>query len=508
MLKQAFDCAARSGTDVALKFDERFEVAAKWEFGLLDSIDMKTSQDRREKAAEALRVGYYVFRDDDRYERFLMESIAQAIESFSVQPLDSAPFLYVDRPRLDVHYNELVSTPEDEWHWQTKRRICIVGEPGVGKTWYAKHLAANFDSVWIDAGDPESMDSSIAKALEKYGAKASGGRVVRHINFVELLQRSNGPQLVILDNVAHPQEIDNILSAPTNAWIISTSQVKPPINWAPALEVGSLEDNEALELMKRICPDINLEDCEGLTRILGGRAIAIAQVCTYVSTSSEITMGELLDTLERDTVLSMEVAAERVEAALSSVYGKIIRRLTKESPTSIRLLEMLAFGAPARVPEKVAAAYLVAARPPTNQTHAKVAYLRAIAPLRELCLVEKGENGLYSHVLTRRLLRGLITSKRSRRNVLETWGKIKVTDDWNRIDNLSCALHSIVSYARIDFFSVPEVPIPTSRNFVGLSTDGFWHLGDFKDDGSPAEDGALFSIEDGFSAIVSGSMFE
>jgi hypothetical protein len=335
---------------------------------------------------------------------------AAAVAPASMLPSASTtPF--IPRPSLDEQFNALWSTALTNARWKRPDVLCVVGEPGTGKTRYVKELLGTTGAVWIEAEPADALCASLGAALQTYGVPVSSlDTSARKHEFSKLLARTDGPTLVVVDGISDPEEIDAWLRRSTRARLIITSQTCPADSWSPILHVGEMKPSEATAMVTSLPPASGEREAGSLAASLGYRPIAIVQASAFIRSSPGWSITDLVSELARDTAMTLQSLPERSNVALTSLYEEIIKTLKEKHPASHKLLRLLAFVPPIYVPRKLVTGFL-AGHLLIEENERKTLGLRyrsVTRPLRELCLLEESSSGIRLNSLTKKLLWDLI----------------------------------------------------------------------------------------------------
>jgi hypothetical protein len=398
--------------------DSDYQKAALWEFGLGESASRSSHARREHIYGEIFGVSEKTFRRSPRYERLLIEMVAEEIErvatvaSADFLPIVTAP--YIIREQLLGRIEVLWELSSSDWIWQTSRRICVIGEPGSGKSSYVRESCNSESLAWINAATVDSLTQTIADVLENYGVDASHASVsaLKH-EFGKLLCRDDGPKLVVIDDMDDPMQLDQFLPRQTRTRLVVTSCQQPTEDWAPCIYVGEMNHNEATEMVEAHCPDLSVEQCAQLGGMLSGRPLAIAQACAYLNRNADVDVDQFCRALSEDTTAALNPLGERSELTLVATYQQILEKVLTQHPKSIDLLEFLAFVGHANVTPRCLLSYL--AKNPRNlrddDIRIRLTYSAAMRPLVELCLIQVEKTYIRLSPLTRALYRNLLHSR-------------------------------------------------------------------------------------------------
>lgn len=335
------------------------------------------------------------------------QSKTAANRTISASPTAVPEPPFIPRPSLDEQLNRLWNSEVTGAVWHRTNTLCLVGEPGTGKTRYVKELPVTSDAVWINAESADALSFSLANMLEPHGiptAMLDTSALKRE--FAKLLARPEGPKLVVIDGINDPQEIDIFLPLATPAQLIITSRTRPADDWAPILHVGEMAPNEAAAMVQSLLPTVGAPDAANLAASLGCRPLAIEQTWAFLSRSPKLTVAEFASALARDVAVVLQSLPSRPDAALTVIYRRTFATLRENHPVSYQILEVLAFLPPLYIPRNLIMGFLAQRLPIEENEKAffELSYAAAIAPLRETSLLEETDLGIRINSLTQGML--------------------------------------------------------------------------------------------------------
>ncbi|MFI6290861.1 hypothetical protein ACIBEJ_04710 [Nonomuraea sp. NPDC050790] len=177
----------------------------------------------------------------------------------------------------------------------------LTGLGGIGKSTLAAQYARGrrHNPVWwIDAGDPAQIDLGLeALALRLYPA----GAPERPVEWAKQWLAGHKGWLLILDNVARPAEVAELIgSLPGGRFLVTSRQGAGWEGIAVPVRLGVLSAGEAVDMLERRVGDRGLLDGgEELCAALGGLPLAIEMAAHYL-TQNRITARTYLERLSAD----------------------------------------------------------------------------------------------------------------------------------------------------------------------------------------------------------------
>ena len=164
---------------------------------------------------------------------------------------------------------------------------------GQGKTQvaleYCRRQRATHSVFWVDATNSgtayrsfENIASKLAPGANFPTPQAARGYVLK------ALESLDDPLLLVFDTFDQPDEFTTVRDFfPHGAKIILTSRHNDSKRLGISIEIEAMSENEGIELLLHQAglektPD-NLEHARAITQKLGGLALAIDQVATYVN---------------------------------------------------------------------------------------------------------------------------------------------------------------------------------------------------------------------------------
>lgn len=180
--------------------------------------------------------------------------------------------------------------------------LVLLGTGGTGKSQLALHycrlaqLSPAFGGVmWIDGSSTATIKQSFLQAvrhmLPEIGKNDNLEPDLAVCSVLEEIARSDMPWLVVFDNVDDPRACDGIerfLPSCGRGLVIITSRTASARPMGLPVEIGSMQEDEALDLLRTIVSHPHLEQdhdeqARRVVRRLGYLPLAIAQAGAYIS---------------------------------------------------------------------------------------------------------------------------------------------------------------------------------------------------------------------------------
>jgi hypothetical protein len=322
---------------------------------------------------------------------------------------------YIPREGLQEEFGRLLTAGA--------RLIVLVGLPGMGKTWFARHIVRYEDDREVPrvrsfrgklltrdvsailAQFPEVAKDVVANTPEDYLAA--------------LLSNPEGPPLLILDNLENADELAGLLPANLNAIVLVTCRhrgVHPPDS-CKSIEVGPMLPHEAMAMIMRRIPALSEDSVGRLATTLGGYPLAIGYACSLLE-HSDISPQALCDYL---TINAKDTATNLLTEEGSTLWA-VLRRtvdVIRDDPLAYSLLECIT----CHGPWPVASRYLLrryflkycaellekAGKPDTAMRSADGLYARSVKKLYDFSLITYDPedprrvqlNSFVNHILAR-----------------------------------------------------------------------------------------------------------
>jgi hypothetical protein len=296
---------------------------------------------------------------------------------------------YIRRPSLD----STVSSAVEEAN-EGGGHVFIAGDAGVGKTTYVRDALTQSDMqkvIWLDASTEDRLYASITSFLTERGLHtARSSKAVLRANFAQQLREQRGERTtVVVDDFDDPDFIYDLLPGDIPCGIIVTSRLRPSDPSWPCIVVSDMSEDEAVELVRTVLPDVDEPQARALALTFGCRPSLIEDACSYVAKEPSINAVDLTQLFATNATEAIEAISRRSVDHLADVYREIIRNLARKHPASLRLLELIAFCSAHFAPKEYLGSFLLG-KPYLTAADAPLAHMRlqaALRPLTENCLV-------------------------------------------------------------------------------------------------------------------------
>ncbi|MGI9100160.1 MAG: FxSxx-COOH system tetratricopeptide repeat protein [Solirubrobacteraceae bacterium] len=234
----------------------------------------------------------------------------------------------------------------------------ITGLGGVGKSQLAARFvhehADEYDVVaWIRAEDDGIADlSELASELGLAVAQLTPAQ--RAAGAVAWLSSCDERWLLVLDNVAAPEQLDDCCPSSGNGRVIVTTRDRAMAQFGPALAVDVFDEPTAAEYL--LATSGRTQDRDGATRLaraLGFLPLALSHAGAYCAAGTSFD-----DYLELMAVLpAAELFDDHPEASyaqtVASTWQVSIQAAQREAPLARQVLEMAAHLAPDAIPREL-----------------------------------------------------------------------------------------------------------------------------------------------------------
>lgn len=318
-------------------------------------------------------------------------AIARGYESEIVD----VDIFYVHRPIIEEKLQEVLNE---------SRIVCLVGEGGVGKTVLAKEFIKSMPPekrIVLRANNEDSLLFDAIVCLNIDEASASANAIKARLRQL-LASKTDAPSYVVFDDVRDWRLMQEILPLRPESVVLVTARQEFARAHVPCVEVGSLENGEVFELVRHIVPDISRAAMRSIVQ-LGGRVLAVEQVCGLIKHQSDSERLTFLARLNQNLVPVLNMAAgERDTASLVTVYENIVETMAmrQEMTHALALLKYVAFAVGGRYSSVFARCMTHG----VDETGA-IQYSSAERILKRLRLVRGDEGALGMHPITRAILR-------------------------------------------------------------------------------------------------------
>jgi len=295
------------------------------------------------------------------------------------------------------------------------RILALYGMGGAGKTSlaveYAYRHQAGVSIAWqFAAEDRATIQAGFAALATLLGA--SGGPLdprdpVASVHAV-LADRPR-PWLLIFDNASDPASVNEFLPPAGPGRVLITSQhgLWPP---GQGLEVPVLGTEVAAGFLMTRTGDPDRKMAAELAAALGGLPLALEQAGAYMQATGSTLAEYVVLFRERRAELLERGEPSGHELTVTATFALAFSRLTRDAPTAVDLLRLLACLAPAPAPLRLLSAAGIPVQADTAVVGAlkrifdPVSVLDAVAALRRYSLVTPAGDGM---VLVHRLVQAV-----------------------------------------------------------------------------------------------------
>jgi tetratricopeptide (TPR) repeat protein len=282
----------------------------------------------------------------------------------------------------------------------------ITGLGGVGKSQlavrYVHQRADDYDIVaWIRAEDGGIADLS-EFAVELGLAVAQLTPAERAAAAVRWLSSCEGRWLLVLDNIAAPEQLLDCCPAAGNGRAIVTTRHRGIAQFGPALSVDVFDEATAVEYLLAVSG--RGEDLDGATamaRALGFLPLALSHAGAYCAAGTSFTdYLELLGALPAAELFDSRPETSYAQT-VASTWQVSIQAAEGQAPLARRLLEMAAHLAPDAIPRALFEVLLDDA----GSAAARKPLLDAFNALHRLSLAEVNDDAISVHRLLQKVVR-------------------------------------------------------------------------------------------------------
>jgi tetratricopeptide (TPR) repeat protein len=233
--------------------------------------------------------------------------------------------------------------------------VALHGLPTVGKSAlaleYAHRHAAAYDLVWwVRADHRTSVLADLAELARSLGAPRGGHRALAAGLTAQLARF--GRWLLIFDDAARPQDLDDCLPAAANGDVLITTWSREFRLTVTSLEVEPFSPADAQRFLCDRTGSVDLEAAARLAHAFGYLPLALDQAAAYV-TRAGLTLDHYLELYElhRDELVRMGLDDGHEQASIESRLRGAFERLERHTPAAAQLAMLLSFVAPVTVPD-------------------------------------------------------------------------------------------------------------------------------------------------------------
>lgn len=186
------------------------------------------------------------------------------------------------------------------------------------------------------------------------------------------------------------------------------------------IDIEPLNEVEAIELIQACVPGLPIEEAEALNSVLGGKPLAIEQVCAYIAADELMTVEEFLRDVGNNAARALDIPGS-ARHTMTTTYARtidVLRQMTAEHGdlNAVRLLELVAFLGTAPIPLFPLASAFLDSRPwiPNDYREHDPDFVRAIRILQGRKLIRHVDGAITLHSLTQSILRDLLADSSRR----------------------------------------------------------------------------------------------
>jgi len=231
----------------------------------------------------------------------------------------------------------------------------VTGLGGVGKTQLAaRYVHAQLDAydviAWVraeDGGVGDLAELAVALGLPLGEGLGSGDRAAAALRWLEGCEQR---WLLVLDNVASPEQLAALSPGSGNGRVLATSRHRGLGQFGPALPVGVFDDDTGGGyLVARAGRPAERAAARRLTQALGGLPLALAHAGAYCSAGT--TFEEYLGLLELPAAEMFDASpGVFYEQTVASTWQVSIEAAAAAAPLARPVLAMAAYLAPEKIP--------------------------------------------------------------------------------------------------------------------------------------------------------------
>ncbi|MEU3198800.1 hypothetical protein [Streptomyces sp. NPDC006996] len=446
VVRQAVSQLPRSHPDLKLDFEKlTLREAAEVLCGLV-SIDT-SSGDTRPSYGDYLKIvkrkgRFYGSNSTRDLSRVVREVIAAKLlkmwkESAATQDVPSKPLEPSSNPSssaleaqeeptptaLNPFVQETVETPyvrRDEYHRSFSelvsaghKVILLAGDSGNGKSRLAKEIIAEAtqkdmrQSLLLDADDASSLLSSVVRELSRLDVAASSDWMLA---LLSLMNTERAPKFILLDNVTHWRTVQDIVKAAGRCIVVATSTRDVFAGTMPCarVDVDSMHHSQSVIMIETLLGETEQRNqAKELNTALGGKPLAIEQVCAYLSVDGLGSVPNFLGELHTNAAEAMRLPVGDPQRTLTAVYESTLAALRAGgSPSPAYWLTcIVSHLADTPIPVEV----LEQAFKSRGESISHGSFVRAVRDLQLRKLIKHHDGNIVMHSLTQGVLRSLLS---------------------------------------------------------------------------------------------------
>ncbi|MGW7267835.1 FxSxx-COOH system tetratricopeptide repeat protein [Streptomyces sp. NPDC054842] len=289
----------------------------------------------------------------------------------------------------------------------------VHGLGGVGKTQLAveyayRHLSEYRFVAFIDAEDPDLVASQFTFLARELGlVEVSADQVVPGV-YGKLGDRR--PWLVILDNGEKPGTLVHALPSgdlARHGHVVVTTRMSGWSGTAGVVDLEVFSREESVELLLRRVSGTSAETADRIAEQLGDLPLALEQAAGYMDYNQTAPEDYLaLLTSRLDDMIARGELADRPAVVVATLWQLSVRRLEREQPQAVRLLELCALLAPEPIPLDL---FTGGPEPLTTAAADPVTWDTTVGALAGLGLARREDSALTLHRLVQAAIRASMT---------------------------------------------------------------------------------------------------
>jgi hypothetical protein len=223
----------------------------------------------------------------------------------------------------------------------------LTGMGGIGKTTLARSYTQYHNSrhggtvCWIDAENIDLIDVECRRELAVHGLR-DVQQIQDAVSAVHaLLAARSRPWVLVLDNVAKPEDVDGLIPPSGNGHVLITTQAT---DWPPhaVVPVAKLSTDAAIDLLVSLAPDDDRGAAEALAAELDRLPLALVQAGSYMSVGKMPIATYLRAYRKNRAVMHQRGQFSGYPHTVSTCWKMAIDRLSLNARTVLNLLSCLA----------------------------------------------------------------------------------------------------------------------------------------------------------------------
>ncbi|MEU2288402.1 FxSxx-COOH system tetratricopeptide repeat protein [Streptomyces sp. NPDC013178] len=289
----------------------------------------------------------------------------------------------------------------------------VHGLGGVGKTQLAVEYAYRYLSkyrfvAFVNAEDPDLVASQFASLARDLGLLEVNSEQV--VSGVYVTLRDRRPWLIVFDNAEKPGTLMHALPSgdlARNGHVIVTTRVSGWVGRADVLDLQVFTRQESVELLVRRVPGTTAETADRIAEQLGDLPLALEQAAGYMGynqTAPEEYLALLTSRLE--VMIGRGELADRPAVVVATLWQLSVRKLRREQPQAVPLLELCALLAPDPIPLDL---FTGSPEPVITAAADPLAWDTMVGTLAGLGLARREDSSLVLHRLVQAAIRATMS---------------------------------------------------------------------------------------------------